>query len=75
MDTELDHGGIIAQREVEVLPWNNSRIVYDKVLATEIALLKENLDSIVDGNYSVYEPTIEGNVNPKRIIENCASLI
>lgn len=66
MDAELDHGGIIAQREVEVLPWDNSRTVYDKVLATEIVLLKENLDSIVNGSYSVYEPAIEGNVNTKK---------
>jgi len=62
IDNELDHGGIIVQREVNIEMWDTSLSVYNKVIDTETELLNENLEAIINNNYKVIKPD-EGNLN------------
>lgn len=65
IDDELDHGDIIASKEVENYPWDTSIDIYTRVLKAELDLLKENLNSILSLNYTTKKPFEEGNVNLK----------
>lgn len=63
IDTELDHGPIIDQEEVKIYPDDTSLSVYNRVLETELGLLRKNLYNILNGVYSTYLPKKEGNLN------------
>lgn len=63
IDEHLDHGPIIAQREVPVFEWDTSLTAYNRVLDTEIVLLQEYLPTIVRGDYRTTPPATEGNLN------------
>jgi methionyl-tRNA formyltransferase len=64
IDEKLDHGGIIAQREVIIEPWDTSFTAYSKVIGVEIELLEESFVKILKGDYSTSIPE-EGNINLK----------
>ena len=66
IDEQLDHGSIIARREVERHSWDTSINIYDRVQAAEVVLLEENLEAILCGNYSTSKPEAEGNINLKK---------
>lgn len=66
IDEELDHGNIIAQQEVENHVWDTSIDIYNRVLQTELELLKEHLPKILAGEYETFEPSEEGNLNLKK---------
>ena len=51
MDEELDNGLIIAQRIVEQKSTDTSLTLYNRIVESEIALIEENIQSIIDGNY------------------------
>jgi methionyl-tRNA formyltransferase len=74
IDEILDHGAIIAQREVELNSWDTSLDIYDRVQQLEITLLKENLASILEGTYYTVKPDTEGNVNLKKDFNNLCRL-
>lgn len=63
IDSELDHGKIIDQKEVTVESYDTSLSAYNRVQDTEILLLRKNLAAILDDNYVTTEPQNEGNVN------------
>ena len=63
MDSQVDHGDIVAQREVEVFPQDTSLEVYNRVIEMEKTLLTEHLGAILSGNFSVFKPSNEGNYN------------
>ena len=63
MDELLDHGGIIARKSVPIYEWDTSRTVYDRVLETEVYLLREWLPRIIQGNCKAIPPESEGNLN------------
>ena len=66
IDEQLDHGPIIAQREVAIEKWDNSLSAYNKIQQEEVKLLDENLEKIISGNYIAAKPSTEGNVNLKK---------
>ena len=66
IDEQLDHGAIIAQKEIIIEKWDTSLTAYNKIQAAEIELLKENLPSILEGNYKSNHAKEEGNVNLKK---------
>jgi methionyl-tRNA formyltransferase len=66
IDEQLDHGAIIARREVKIHSWETSIDVYYRVQLLEVELLKENLGHILSGSYHTFEPEEEGNVNLKK---------
>lgn len=63
MDDEIDHGDIIAQKEVPIFEADTSKTVYERVLSTEIELLDLNFDRIIKNNYVAEAPISEGNYN------------
>lgn len=63
MDEEIDHGKIIAQKEVPVFGWDTSLDVYNRVLDAELELLQLHLIKILSGNYQAEAPVSEGNYN------------
>ena len=65
MDDELDHGPIIAQKEIKIELTDTSISVYDKVLDAEIELLEAWLERILKHDYETFVPE-EGNVNLKK---------
>lgn len=66
IDEQLDHGAIIAQKEVPIESWDTSLTAYNKIQEAEIELLRENLENILSGNYTTTTPAEEGNVNLKK---------
>lgn len=65
MDDKLDHGPIIAQREVAIQPWDTGGSVYSKIMKLERELVLERFVSIREGSYTAIAPNDEGNLNFK----------
>lgn len=60
---QIDHGEIIDQLAVEVSSSDTSLDVYLRVLDAEKKLIKKNLPSIINGEFSSHPPSFEGNYN------------
>ena len=56
MDEQIDHGGIIGQKEVTVSPKDTSLEIYNKVIEAEKELIKEHIISIIDEDYTLHFP-------------------
>jgi methionyl-tRNA formyltransferase len=65
IDEELDHGKIIAQKEVPVYANDTSLTAYNRVQEAEVALLEMHLDSIIGGEYESKPMFQKGNLNLK----------
>lgn len=63
MDSELDHGPIIVQREVKIFESDTSIDIYKRIQNLEIEMLQEYLPQILSGDYNVKYSESEGNVN------------
>ncbi len=70
IDEYLDHGNIIVQKEVKIFAWDTSFTLYARVLQTEIELLSDNLQKILDISYTTIKPIREGNLNLKKDFKN-----
>lgn len=66
IDEHLDHGAIIAQRQVTIEKYDTSLSAYLKIQDAEVELLKEHLHSILTNQYATQQPAEEGNVNLKK---------
>ena len=74
MDTKLDHGPIIAQKEVEVYSYDTSYDIYQRILQVETGMLEEYLEVLVSGDYETTPMKSEGNINYKRDFERICKL-
>ncbi len=74
MDDEIDHGAIIAQREVVQMEDDTSVSLYNKVIAVEMQLLEENIDNIINGVYTTEMPKGEGNYNSIEDFKNLCAI-
>lgn len=74
MDEMIDHGAIIARREVELSSWDTALTAHNKVLAVEIELLRENISQIISGEYKTTLPESEGNFNTRKDFQNLCAL-
>lgn len=66
IDKELDNGHIIARAFVEKENYDTSETLYNKVIAKEIELLDEHLESILANNYQAFAPESESNLFLKK---------
>ena len=66
IDEQLDHGGIIAQKEVTIESWDTSLTAYNKILDAEMELIEENMLAIIENKYNAHYPQMEGNLNLKK---------
>lgn len=60
MDEQVDHGSIIARKEVKIESYYTSKEAYEQVLEAELELFRDNIRHIVEGTYKTIEPEIEG---------------
>ena len=63
MDEMVDHGRVIAQERIEILPTDTSLSVYNRVIELEKKLISENLEVILLGRYEACVPSSDGNYN------------
>jgi len=63
MDEEIDHGKIIAQKEIVINNWETSLDVYNHIIEAEFIILKEQLLNILNNSYTSNPPLMEGNYN------------
>lgn len=66
IDTELDNGNIIARDFVGKEIYDTSETLYNKVIAKEIELLDQHLESILANDYKAFEPEAENNIFLKK---------
>lgn len=66
MDEYLDHGPIIARKEIEIFAWETSFDVYSRIIQEEIQLIDKYLLDIITNNYVLTYLDSEGNVNLKK---------
>jgi dTDP-4-amino-4,6-dideoxyglucose formyltransferase len=63
MDEDIDHGAIIAQKDIMIELVDTSASVYERVLAAEIELFEYHYDSLIDNTYISTPMHDEGNYN------------
>lgn len=63
IDSEIDHGRIIDQIEVNVRKVDTSLTLYDRVYESECYLLKKNLLKIMLLEFESWVPIVDGNYN------------
>lgn len=66
IDKELDNGNIIARALVSKEAYDTSESLYNKVIAKEMELLEEHLESILANGYKAFEPESESNLHLKK---------
>ncbi len=74
IDTELDHGNIIAREFVNIENTDTSGTLYDRILEKEIKLFEENIDTILENSYRTITPENEGNIFFKKDFNNLCKL-
>ena len=63
MDEHIDHGPIIAQKQLIPYSWDDSSTIYKRLLKLELKLIKENIVKIIENDYTSKVPETEGNLN------------
>lgn len=74
MDAELDHGPVIAQKEVPLYVTDTSKEAYERVQTAELELLHTWLPKLLSGDFSAAEMEDEGNVNLRADFANLCAL-
>ena len=74
MDTEIDHGAVIYQKEIKTNSWDTSLDVYQRVVDAEKTLIKEHLFDLVTENYISKKMKDEGNYNGIKDFNQLTSL-
>jgi methionyl-tRNA formyltransferase len=70
IDYKIDHGPIIASKQVEVLSWDTSESLYERIQEAELLLIEENLENIIHNTYTAIEVKNAGNLNSKNDFKN-----
>ena len=74
IDTAIDHGKIIAQKEVETRESDTSMDLYNRIIDAEKLLIRENIFMLLTQEYTDFEFPKEGNYNSKSDFERLCSL-
>jgi methionyl-tRNA formyltransferase len=61
MDRFVDHGKVIDRQKIQLNSWDTSYTAYNRIVDTEIMLIKKNIINILDNNYQPVQPENEGN--------------
>lgn len=65
MDEFIDKGKIIARQQVPIFSNDTSKEVYERIVDTEMELLKGHLPDIIAGNYTTIAPENDGSYHSK----------
>jgi dTDP-4-amino-4,6-dideoxyglucose formyltransferase len=63
MDNLIDHGRILVRTGVQVLETDTSESLYKRVIETEVQMLSENIDAIINNRVKSFEPEEPSNYN------------
>lgn len=74
IDEKLDHGPIIAREFVKKESFDTSLSLYNRIINKELDLLKKYTLDILNNNYEVVIPEIEGNLFLKKDFNNLLEL-
>ena len=66
IDTELDHGNIIARAFVTKESFDTSETLYQKIITKEVELLNSYLEAILENEYQTLVPENAGNLFLKK---------
>ena len=53
---EIDNGPIIDRQEVAISEEDTSETLYNRILKTELNILKDNLNTLINGTYKTWKP-------------------
>jgi len=74
IDSRIDHGPIIDQRKIPLYQWDTSTTSYNRILQTEVSLIKKNINKIIFDKYSTKRLKKEGNLNMKKDFDKLCQL-
>jgi len=73
MDSHIDHGQVICQKQVQVQSYDTSLTLYEKIVCAEIELLNVYIEDILRNTYVTY--TVDkGNINYKKDFDALCNL-
>jgi methionyl-tRNA formyltransferase len=65
VDEFIDNGDIIAQEEVQMYMYEDSKQLHERIMKVEMELFEKHFEEIIYGTYSKTKPHSEGNINYK----------
>jgi len=74
INTNIDDGDIIAQKQINLEETDTSFEGYNKILSLEKEMIKEYLPLIISGDYQKTKPLEKGNINFKKDYENLCKI-
>jgi dTDP-4-amino-4,6-dideoxyglucose formyltransferase len=74
IDSEIDHGAIIASKQVALTSWDTSETLYKRITEAELQLIEEHLENIISNSYKAKTPLEEGNYNSKNDFKNLCEI-
>lgn len=74
VDERLDHGPIIAQKEVVLTSFDTSSTAYRKILKSELQLIDQYFQSLIDNTYTTTPLPNDGNINYKKTFEELCEI-
>jgi dTDP-4-amino-4,6-dideoxyglucose formyltransferase len=69
VDVHLDHGPIIAQKEVKLRFYDTSSTAYRRIIKTELKLMEKYFEKIIKNTYKTVPLPHEGNINYKKTFQ------
>jgi methionyl-tRNA formyltransferase len=66
IDEFIDNGDIIAQEEVQMYSYEDSKQLHERIMKVEMELFEKHFEEIIYGTYTKTKPHIEGNINYKK---------
>lgn len=74
MDEQVDHGPVIAQKEIKISNHETSLDVYNRVIELEKSLISQYLKPILENKYEARKLTSNGNYNSINDFKNICNL-
>jgi methionyl-tRNA formyltransferase len=74
MDEFIDRGRIIVQKKIDILSYENSADVYEKITNLEVELIDDHILNIINGDYSCSDCSSGGNYNSKGCYERLCEI-
>jgi methionyl-tRNA formyltransferase len=74
MDEKIDNGPVIVQKKVDINAWDTSLDVYNKIIAAELDLLRENIGNIIENKYNKAPSQSAGSFNSAKDFKNLCEL-
>ena len=74
MDERIDHGPIIYQQRIDVLPEDTSETLYSRIIGLEMTLLRQWLPRLIAGDFSATPAPAGGSIHSRSDFDNLCRL-